>query len=320
MPCERPRYVFGPVPSRRLGRSLGLDIIAYKTCTYDCIYCQLGPTTERTITPRDFAPVDEVIAQLRERLGLGDPPDVITLAGSGEPTLHSGLGAIIGAIKALTAIPLVVLTNGALLDRPEVREALLPADVVVPDLDAVSADVFTRVCRPHPQLDPAAVLAGLEQFAGDYRGRLALEVFLVEGINADDDEVKKIAALARRLRPHQVQLNTVTRPPTDPAARSVAPQRLGELARLFSPPAEVIAGNPAAAPRAASAPAGPADVLALINCHPATVDDVAAGLALTRAEAAAMIEALLADGRITGSAQSGRLYYLSAGRPHGGQP
>jgi wyosine [tRNA(Phe)-imidazoG37] synthetase (radical SAM superfamily) len=235
------KYVFGPVPSRRLGRSLGVDLIPYKTCTYDCVYCQIGRTAQTTIERKVYAPAAAVIEQVRERLGRGAAPDVITISVSGEPTLHAGIGEVIAGIKGLTDVPVAVLTNGSLLFLPEVRRALMAADIVAPDLDAATEEVFRSINRPHPSLKLAEVLSGLRLFAGEYRGRLLVEVFVAEGLNADDAEMERIAAAARGLGSAQVQLNTVSRPPAESCARAVGRERMAELARLFEPPAEVIA-------------------------------------------------------------------------------
>ena len=221
MRAKKPRYVFGPVPSRRLGRSLGIDLIPFKTCAYDCVYCQLGRTTCRTAERREYAPVDEVLRQLDEALASGPPPDVITLAGSGEPTLHSRLGEILAGIKTRSNLPLVVLTNGSLLHLPEVRDALQSADAVTPDLDAGSEDAWRTVCRPADGLDFPRVVEGLMNFAREYRGRLEVEVFLVDGLYDLEAEVDRIAKILSGL-PLVVRLNTATRPGAEPEVSQVA--------------------------------------------------------------------------------------------------
>ena len=142
--------VYGPVPSRRLGRSLGVDLVPFKTCTYDCVYCQLGPTTHKTTTRAWWVEPSRVLDQVRARLD--SRPDVIALAGSGEPTLYAGLGEVVEGIKALTDVPLVVITNGSLLGRPDVQRDLARADVVLPSLDAVDDATYQMVNRPHDDL------------------------------------------------------------------------------------------------------------------------------------------------------------------------
>ena len=146
------QYLYGPVPSRRLGRSLGIDLVPYKTCTYDCIYCQLGKTTTKTIEMRDYVPVEGVLSELKEKLSTGVPCDYISLAGSGEPTLHASINELIAKIKEMTDIPVSVITNGSLLYLPEVRESLMRADLVIPSLDAGDAALFEYVNRPHKNI------------------------------------------------------------------------------------------------------------------------------------------------------------------------
>ncbi len=143
------KYLYGPVPSRRLGRSLGIDLVPFKTCTYDCIYCQLGRTTNKTMERRPYVPVKDILSELKIKLAIGGSPDYISIAGSGEPTLHSDIGELIGKIKEITKIPVAVLTNGSLLYLPEVRAALMQADLVIPSLDAGDEELFHYVNRPH---------------------------------------------------------------------------------------------------------------------------------------------------------------------------
>ena len=307
MSKEGKRYVFGPVPSRRLGRSLGIDLVPFKTCTYDCVYCQLGRTTRRTSERAEYAPAGEVLRQLEQALASGAAPDVITLAGSGEPCLHRRLGEIVAGIKRLTPVPLAVLTNGSLLFRPEARAALLGADLVAPDLDAASEAAWRAVCRPDPALDFGRVLAGLEAFAGEYRGRLELEVFLVAGMNDGEEEVQRIAAVASRLPGAQVRLNTLTRPGAEACARRVALDRLAELARLFEPAAGLIPElevKPAAAAAACAA-----DIRELVSRHPATLPEIAASLGLDLARAQELVAELLLRGEIAETVHEGRTFY-----------
>ena len=161
-------YVFGPVPSRRLGRSLGVDLVPFKTCTYDCIYCQLGRTTNKTIERRQWVPMELVLEELEKKLD--SRPDYITLSGSGEPTLFTPLDKLIEGIRSLTDIPVAVLTNGSLLGSAEVRHKLAGADLVIPSLDAGNEVAFRLVNRPHEALAFERLLAGLSPSAADFVG------------------------------------------------------------------------------------------------------------------------------------------------------
>ncbi len=208
---QRQHHIFGPVPSRRLGRSLGVDLVPFKTCTYDCIYCQLGRTTCKTHERKEWVPMDAVLEELKQKLATH--PDYITLSGSGEPTLCPRLGEIIERIKAMTSIPVAVLTNGSLLWLKEVRAAVALADVVMPSLDAGDDLLFQTVNRPHPEITFERLVSGLEQFRREFTGQYWLEVMLLAGHTALPAHVQKIAHWVQRIRPDRVQLNTATRPP-----------------------------------------------------------------------------------------------------------
>ncbi len=313
MSGDTPRYVFGPVPSRRLGRSLGVDLVPFKTCSHNCIYCQLGRTTNQTLMRDEYAPTHTVIEQLRTALTGGDRPDSVTLAGSGEPTLHSRIGEVIAAIKQLSDVPVTILTNGSLFDQPEVRQACAQADRVVPSLDAGSEAVFQRINRPAPGLTLAGHAAGLAAFRGGFNGQLWLEVMLVEGINSTDEEVLEIRSLAERIRPDRIQLNTVVRPPAEDAAQAVGAERMAEIAAVMGPHTEVIADY-----QARHVPADVArrreEVLAMLERRPCTLADVAAGLGIHPNEAVKHVTHLLEEGSIARRLRGGQQYYETASR------
>ena len=294
--AERAQYVYGPVPSRRLGRSLGVDLIPFKTCTYDCIYCQLGPTTNRTLRLAEYVPVDAVLADLDRRLaGLDAPPDYVTLAGSGEPTLHAGLGRLAAEIRRRTDVPVAVLTNGALLSEPAVADAAAEADLVVPSLDAGTATMWQRVNRPHPDLDWEIMLDGLIGFGRQFAGEVWLEVMLLEGLTGEEMAASAIALLAERIRPDRIQLNTAVRPAAEAGVEAVPRARLEALARRFDPPAEVVAEFRQPADREGAATTE--DVLALLRRRPCSAKDVADGLGVAPNEAVKLLDELTAAGR-----------------------
>jgi len=172
------KNVFGPVPSRRLGLSLGVDIIPYKTCSYNCIYCQLKETTDQRIERASFLPVDKILSEVKEAIAKNERIDYITFSGSGEPTLNSDIGRLIAGTKEMTDIKVAVLTNGSLLYRPDVRRDLMKADLVKPSLDAASEKAFRKINRPHPALDLAKIIEGLRKFSEEFTGELYLEIML----------------------------------------------------------------------------------------------------------------------------------------------
>ena len=236
------RHIFGPVPSRRFGRSLGIDLTPMKTCSFDCIFCQLGPTPKTTLARGEFVPLDEVKAEILRWRDEGGRADYATLSGSGEPTLHSGFGDILKFMKAELPCPAVLLSNGSLFHLPEVREAAGHADVVKLSLSAWDDASFRRINRPHPDLDFARHVEGLRTFRKTYAGQIWLEVFLVAGLNDVPDDVARIAALAESIVPDKIQLNTAVRPPAQSSVRPVPPTEMETLATLFRPRAEVVAG------------------------------------------------------------------------------
>ncbi len=227
-------FLFGPVNSRRLGRSLGIDLFREKICNLNCVYCEVGPTTVPANRRGLYSPTREILAEITEFCA--DPHrlaavDVLTVTAKGEPTLHLDLGVILRHIKSLTDKPVAVLTNGTTLADDEVREALQPADIVVPSLDAVRAESFSKVDRPARGLTVEAIINGLRDFSRAYRGRLWLEILLVRDINDADADIDALLPVLTTLRLDRIQLNTVVRPPADPGARPVAEARLAEIAR-----------------------------------------------------------------------------------------
>ncbi len=234
------KIAFGPVPSRRLGRSLGIDVIPLKTCTYDCIYCQLGPTRRLSIRRRPFRRPQEVVAAVEEALEDRPEVDVLTFSGSGEPTLQLTLKAMIRALKARFPLPVAVLTNGALLYRADVRDELRDADLVLPSLDAWTDEMFQAINRPHPGLRLGAILEGLVAFRKVFHGRLWLEVLFVSGMNDDPRELPGLLQWVERIRPDRVHINTVVRPPSEPWARPVGRERLEEIQLALGSVAEIV--------------------------------------------------------------------------------
>jgi len=238
---NRKSHVFGPVPSRRLGRSLGIDIVPFKTCTYDCIYCQLGHTTVKTAERQPFVAVDAVLRDVADAMAAMPAVDYLTLSGSGEPTLHSDIGRIVETLKREYDTPVAVLTNGSLLGDPRVRESLMAADIVLPTLAAEDETTFSCVHRPHESLHFYDVVRGLVDFSAQFTNRLWLELFLLDGITAIDTSVMSMKAVIDKMLPEKVQINTATRPPAESFACPVAQAQLVRFARMIGPRSEVIA-------------------------------------------------------------------------------
>ena len=206
------QFVYGPVPSRRLGLSLGISPILKKTCNYSCVYCQLGQTHRMTNSRQAFFTSDEIVGELKNFLMQPIEFDVITIVGEGEPTLYLDLGQLIEDIKALTSKPVAVITNGASLYEPLVQEALMYADIVLPSLDAYDAHSFKKINRPHGHLEYSKVLEGLRSFSKKYRGQLWIEIMLISGMNDDDESIESFQAILKTISYDKLYLNTPIRP------------------------------------------------------------------------------------------------------------
>ena len=305
-------YIFGPVPSRRLGRSLGVDLVPFKTCTYDCIYCQLGRTTNKTVERREWVPLDDVLAELKKKLAT--KPDYITLSGSGEPTLFSRLDELIAGIRSMTDTPVAVLTNGSLLWQEEVRRQLMDAHLVIPSLDAGHTSMFQAVNRPHESISFERMLEGLIDFREEYYGEHWLEVFLLAGHTVIDSEIRKIVECVNRIKPDRVQLNTATRPTAEDYAVMVDHRRMADVAARFDPPAEVIADYRGIHARS-DFRAGRDSVLEMIQRRPCCLADIADGLDMHRNEAIKHIEELDAEGLLEKRPSGGKLFYSGKHQP-----
>jgi wyosine [tRNA(Phe)-imidazoG37] synthetase (radical SAM superfamily) len=306
------KYVFGPVPSRRLGRSLGVDLVPFKTCTYDCIYCQLGRTTCKTLERKEYVPLGDVLREVDRALSKGTP-DYITLSGSGEPTLYSRLADLIAGIKRRTRVPVAVLTNGSLLVDREVQDALMGADVVLPSLDAGDERLFRYVNRPHEGVSFEKMVDGLVEFAQRFPRRVWLEVFLLAGVTGVPSEVNKIAAITKRIQPERVQLNTVSRPPSETFALAVAGDDMERLRGLFPGTVEVISEEERAeSPSSLTREVSDADILALLSRRPCTVQGVSSGLGLHPSEVAKRLEALAIQGPVVTVWRDDAVFYQTA--------
>jgi wyosine [tRNA(Phe)-imidazoG37] synthetase (radical SAM superfamily) len=238
------KFVYGPVPSRRLGQSLGIDPIPLKTCNWNCVYCQLGRTRPMVNERKDYIPPGEILSQVKEALVVHAPGEIdwVTFVGSGEPLLHASIGWLIRQVKTLTSLPLAVITNGSWLYLPAVRDELAIADAVMPSLDAGTRRLFRQINRPYPRVTFDRVLEGLIAFRREYSGKLWVEVMLVRGLNDTEDALRDIAGALRRVQPDEVHINLPTRPPAEswvqpPDEENVmrATVILGDIAQVVYP-------------------------------------------------------------------------------------
>jgi wyosine [tRNA(Phe)-imidazoG37] synthetase (radical SAM superfamily) len=302
------KLIYGPVPSRRLGFSLGVDLVPYKICSYDCIYCQLGPTPATTVARKPYIPSEMILAQLDARLKEGVRPDFITLAGSGEPTLNSEIETIISGIKRLTDISVVVLTNGSMLMDETVRREISGADIVLPSLDACDAEMFLKINRPHHDISFEAMAEGLVAFRREYPGKIWLEIFLAAGINAEEAQIRKFKVWTDRMGPDKIHLNTAVRPTAESYVYSVPEETLKFFCEILGETAEVIAPF-----QKQSENKGGTDIRKkiydLLDRRPCTLQDIAAGLSTHANEILKYIEPMISDQEIETQRIDDKVFY-----------
>lgn len=304
-------HTYGPVASRRLGRSLGVDLVPLKTCTFNCVYCQLGPTADTTVERADYTPVADVVCEVRNRLAEGVTPDYITLGGSGEPTLHRSFGEVAAKIRAFTDVPIALLTNGSLFQVAEVRGACTAIDLVLPSLDAGDEETFRRINRPHRTITLAQVVEGLVALRREFQGEIWLEVFILDGVNSSDEQMQAIKACIERIEPDRVQLNTAVRPPAEPDVDAASPERLEEIRQMLGPGAEIIAPGRGFEDIPATE-AQKEEVLAILRRRPCTLRDIADGLGIHPNEAAKCMRVLLDEGVAARRQRRYETYYEAA--------
>jgi len=237
------KHLFGPVPSRRLGISLGVDLVPHKVCSLNCVYCEVGRTTNLTIERREYIPLNDILAELKSYLENKPELNYITFSGAGEPLLHNGIGKVITFIKEnYPQYKLALLTNSTLLYDKNVRQEILGIDLLLPSLDAVSEKVFKKLNRPNPKLDNDKIIEGLIKFSKDFSGKIWLEIFIVPGLNDTSEELELLKNVIKDIAPDQVQLNTLDRPGTEGWIEPVTKNRMEEIAELLKPlPVEIIA-------------------------------------------------------------------------------
>ena len=289
--------IYGPVPSRRLGFSLGIDIIPSKTCSFDCIYCQLGPTTKKTVQRKEYVTWKKIFSQIKDVLSSRQRVDYITFSGSGEPTLNTAIGKLIRKIKKITPIPVAVLTNSSLLSRESVRKALMNADLVVPSLDAAPQEVFTQINRPHPSLKAEQIIEGLKKFRQEFKGSIWLEIMLVKGINDSPSHVRKLKEVIKEINPEKVQLNTVVRPPSERFAHPLSLKELEKIRSIIGENCEIIAEfkKKKQTPLSENLQA---TILSMIQRRPVTLSDISTSLGKNKNEILKYLNSLFQEGKI----------------------
>ncbi len=307
------RHLFGPVPSRRLGRSLGIDLVPHKVCPLDCVYCECGETTDKTFERREWVPTNEVLTELTDWIAMGGRADHLTFSGAGEPTLHLHLGEIARFAADHTAIPLALITNATLFVDPRVRAEVSPCQVILPSLDAADEESFARINRPLPGLTAATLVEGLVALRREYSGAIWLEILLIEGFNDSDRALAALAQAVERIAPDRVQLNTAVRPGTVSEIEPAGRELLERAQAWLGPRAEPVA-NFKAAPASA---AGDSDsleerLMAIISRRPENPTALAAALDLNQGLCDRALERLVRAGRATITERGGKPYVTRA--------
>lgn len=301
------RYVFGPVTSGRLGRSLGLDLTGTPTCTQDCLYCEAGPTTDLTTRREVYAPAGDILAELADwRDTVGGPLDVVTLGGMGEPTLNSEFGDVIDGVRdILPGVDVAVLTNSTTLGDPAVRKALCKADLLLPSLDTLVEAEYTRLCRPAKGVTAASIAQGLLDLRAGCDGRLRLEVLLAKGVNDTDANLRALEAFVDKLRPEAVDVVTVTRPPAYSVVKPAGAEALERFrtrlnARLETAPERK---NHAPSPISLDKNLTDGDIQEMVRRslvrRPQTAEQLSAALGLPLERVRAAVTGLTASGDLT---------------------
>ncbi len=321
------KYLFGPVYSRRLGHSLGIDLLPPKICSLNCIYCEVGPTTELTCERKEYVPTAEIIQEIDQFLARetgGRPLDVFTLTAMGEPTLHAGIGDIIAYLKAKTDKPVAVLTNGTLFFDPQVRAALSAADFVIPSLDAARQESFERVNQPAASVNLEEVIEGLALFSREFQGELWLEILLVRDINDSLEDLKALQQAVRKIDPARIQLNTVARPPMDGRARPVTRGKMAQAAAMladgYSGRVEILVDfqaieNKELAKRQQMPPQLVEEIAALLQRRPCPLEEIDKALHVQDLELTkACVDILTSAGRIEKLVHNNKEFYQQAAR------
>ncbi len=226
--------IFGPVPSRRYGRSLGIDLVRSKTCNLNCLFCQLGSTPQTTSLRKDYIPIVQVLNELKQWLALGHPVDILTLCGGGEPTLHKHFGDVLRFIREETPYPSLLMSNGILFTDPEVRRDAALATRVKVSLHAWDQASFEAICRPDPGTSFSEVVEGYKTFRAMYTGKLDIEVFIIPGMNDAPEQLNRILPIVAAIAPDTVTVNTAERPPAESCVKAVPPAELAHLRQLFA--------------------------------------------------------------------------------------
>ena len=306
------KHIFGPVPSRRLGMSLGIDLVPHKVCSLNCVYCECGKTTNLTLKRAEYVSYEEVINEIDDFLNRHDSPDFITFSGSGEPTLNNRIGDILNFIKSKTDIPVAVLTSGTLFTDINVRKELLAADVVLPSIDAATRTAFLKINRPDRRLDVNSHIKSLIDFRNEYHGKIWLEVMILPDINDDDDNIEALRDAILKINPDEVQVNTLDRPGTVNNLRAATRAELADILNRWDiPAAKIIASAPSRKKIGSYREDTESVILETVMRRPCTLEDLSKILNLHINEINKYLDVLENENKIEFKRESRGLFYTA---------
>ncbi|MFW5879741.1 MAG: radical SAM protein [bacterium] len=305
------KYLFGPVPSRRLGMSLGVDLVPKKVCTLDCVYCEVGKTTKLTVDRKEYIKLEKVKAELKNYFENNPDPDYITFSGYGEPTLNIHIGEVLQFIKQIKpSIPVAVLTNGTLFYDKKIRDALMDADVVLPSIDAATEEVFQKINRPSKKLSIDKHIQGLIEFRKEFKGEIWLEVFVLPTYNDSENELEELKKLIMQINPDSVQLNTLDRPGTVPDLRGATRKELLRIVNLWKlDNVKIIAASPERKKQQSYRKDTETAILETIARRPCTPDDLAKILGMHLNEVNKYLDVLESENKIEMIRQERGVFY-----------
>jgi wyosine [tRNA(Phe)-imidazoG37] synthetase (radical SAM superfamily) len=311
------KYLFGPVNSRRLGVSLGVDLAPRKVCSLDCVYCEVGATTLLTMERKEYVSFEKITNELKAYMAENPEPDYITLTGSGEPTLNSRFGDVLNFVKsAYPNIKLAVLTNGTLMHLSEVRKELMPADLVMPSLDAVTEEGFKKIDKPESSIDMQQYIQGMVDFGKQYTGAYHLEVLFLKGYNDNDKEIEALKHAIQRINPQRVQLNTLDRPGVLEDIEPLSYAELEQIASLLDfPNIDIIARTESKSTPSVQTKNAKENILELIKRRPCSLEDIQSAMGLNKALIEASLEILLTEGRVEANKQNGINFFRFVLKP-----
>ncbi|MFO8062463.1 MAG: radical SAM protein [bacterium] len=305
------KYIFGPVPSRRLGISLGIDLIPHKTCSLDCVYCECGKTTDKTMNRQEFVPTDTVLKELDHYLKHNPMPDFATFSGAGEPTLHTGIGEITDFIKDnYPGLKTAMLTNSTTINILDVRKALLKTDIVLPSLDSAVQETFEQINRPAEGIRIDRIIEGLESFSLMLDGEIWLEIFILEGYNDSTEEIAALKGAVHRIKPDRVQLNTMDRPGTEAGLKKASKKTLERIKnQLDYESTEIISKYKSRKEISSYREDAEAAIVKLTERRPATMEDMEEILGLKAMEINKYLDILLAEKKLIIERGQRGIYY-----------